>query len=85
MYKTLEMIREKMLEAEKLNDQIARISVAYKSQNYDGMPKGGSGDAMTSRIIAKEFIEKRRDMLLAEVKELEENIRFLQTFCNPAL
>ena len=75
MYKTLEMIREKMLEAEKLNDQIARISVAYKSQNYDGMPKGGSGDAMTSRIIAKEFIEKRRDMLLAEVKELEEKAR----------
>lgn len=75
MYKTLEMIREKMLEAEKLNDQIARISVAYKSQNYDGMPKGGSGDAMTSRIIAKEFIEKRRDMLLAEVKELEGKAR----------
>lgn len=75
MYKTLETIREKMLEAEKLSDQIARISLAYKSQSYDGMPKGGGGDAMTSRIIAKEFIEKRRDMLLAEVKELEGKAR----------
>lgn len=75
MYETLETIREKMLEAEKLSDQIARISVAYKSQNYDGMPKGGGGDAMASRIIAKEFIEKRRDMLLAEVKELEGKAR----------
>ena len=71
MYKTLETIREKMLEAEKLSDQIARISVTYKSQNYDGMPKSGAGDAMSARMIAKEFIEKRRDVLMEEIKDLE--------------
>jgi len=89
MYKTLEMIREKMLEAEQLNEQIARISVTYRSQNYDGMPKGGSGDGMAGRIIAKEFIEKRRDLLIGEIKEMEGRARkamdklpaHLYTFC----
>lgn len=75
MYKTLETIRAKMLEAEKLNEQIARISVTYRSMNYDGMPKGGAGDAMAGRVIAKEFIEKRRDALLVEIAELRDKAR----------
>ena len=75
MYRTLEKIREQRLEMDKLNDQLARISVAYKSQNYDGMPKGCAGDAMASRIIAKEFIEHRRDMMVQDLKALEEEAR----------
>lgn len=75
MYRTLETIRAKMLEAGNLNEQIARISVTYKSMNYDGMPKGGAGDAMAGRFIAKEFIEKRRDALLEEIAEMEGKAR----------
>lgn len=75
MYKTLETIRAKMLDAEKLNEQIARISVAYKAPSLDGMPKGGSGNAMETRIIAKEFIEARRDALVREIRELEGKAR----------
>lgn len=75
MYRTMEMIREKMLEVEQLNEQIARISVTYKSQSYDGAPKGGSGDGMAGRIIAKEFIEARRDKLVEEIRKMEEAAR----------
>lgn len=75
MYRTLEMIREKMLEAEQLNEQIARISVTYKSQDYDGMPKSGSEDGMAGRLIAKEFIEARRDRLKGEIREMEGRAR----------
>lgn len=75
MYRTLEMIREKMLEAEQLNEQIARISVTYKSQDYDGMPKSGSGDGVAGRLIAKEFIEARRDRLKEEIREMEGRAR----------
>lgn len=89
MYRTMEMIREKMLEVEQLNEQIARISVTYKSQSYDGAPKGGSGDGMAGRIIAKEFIEARRDKLVEEIRKMEEAARkaisklpaHLYTFC----
>ena len=89
MYRTMEMIREKMLEVERLNEQIARISVTYKSQSYDGAPKGGSGDGMARRIIAKEFIEARRDKLVEEIRKMEEAARkaisklpaHLYTFC----
>lgn len=75
MYKTLEKIRAKMLDVEKLNEQIARISVAYRSQSYDGMPKGGTGDAMAGRMIAKENIEKKRDELICEIREMEGEAR----------
>lgn len=74
MYKTLEQIREKVEDIEDLNDQIARLSVTYKSQNYDGMPKGRGGDGIASKIDDKEYIEKRRKMLIAEKEELEEKV-----------
>lgn len=75
MYTVLVKIREKVLEAEELSEQIARLSSAYKGLNYDGMPKGGAGDAMTMRMIAKDFVVARRDELKAEIKELEEQAR----------
>lgn len=75
MYRTLEMIREKMLEAEKLTEQIARISVAYKGPSYDGMPKGAGGNAMETRMIAKEAIEAKRNALLEEIEEMEGKAR----------
>ena len=75
MYTVLVKIRAKVLEAEELSEQIARISSAYKGLTYDGMPKGGTGDAMTSRIIAKDFVVARRDALKAEIKELEKQAK----------
>ena len=89
MYRTMETIREKMLEVEQLNEQIARISVTYKSQSYDGAPKGGGGDGMDGRLIAKEFVEARRDKLVEEIRKMEEAARkaisklpvHLYTFC----
>lgn len=89
MYKTLEMIREKKRKIENLNDQIARISVMYKSPRFDGMPKGEMGDAMTARMEAKEEIEGIRDALKLEIEEMESKAKIetaklpeqLRAFC----
>lgn len=74
MYRTLEMIREKMIDVEKLNDQIARISVAYKGPNYDGMPKGGNadaGDKIARMMDVKKDLEKRKRELNHEIEMLK--------------
>lgn len=75
MYKTLEEIRGKMLEVRELGEQAARIGLTYKSPTLDGMPRNGGGNAMDSRMIAKESIEARREALIAEVRALEETAR----------
>ena len=56
MYRTLEEIRAKRLEIRELGEQAARIALTYKSPTLDGMPRCGGGNAMDSKLIAKENI-----------------------------
>jgi DNA-directed RNA polymerase specialized sigma24 family protein len=75
MYRTLEEIRARMLEIRELGEQAARIALVYKSPALDGMPRNGGGNAMDGKLIAKEHIEARRDALIAEVREMEGQVR----------
>lgn len=75
MYRTLEEIRAKRLEIRELGEQAARIALTYKSPTLDGMPRCGGGNAMDSKLIAKENIEARRDALESEVREMEKQVR----------
>lgn len=88
-YGTLCVIREKVLELSRVQESIARLEVVYKSQSFDGMPRGGDGDAMGRRMCALEEMEERRREIEGEVEGLLETVRpairglpyHLHTFC----
>ncbi|MBQ8617628.1 MAG: hypothetical protein IJ418_08950 [Clostridia bacterium] len=75
MYKTLETIRDIRMKVRKLDEQIVRMSVAYKGPSLDGMPKGGGGSALEARSNAKMDIEAKRDEMEREAKALEAEAR----------
>lgn len=88
-YGTLCVIREKVLELTRVQDSVLRLEAVYKSPSFDGMPGGGSGDAMDRRMCALEEMAERKTSLEEEVQDLLESIRpairelpnHLHTFC----
>ena len=88
-YETLCEIREKVLELTRMQDSVSRLEAVYKSPSFDGMPGGGSVDAMGRRMCALEEMAERETSLEDEVQDLLESIKpairglpnHLHTFC----